>query len=325
MTHVLVCGGAGYIGAHLAKSLAIEGCDVTVFDNLSTGHRAAVQWGELVEGDLRDKSALARLFNEHRFDAVMHFCALSQVAESVRTPYAYYQTNVAGTLNLLEAMQRAGVAKLVFSSSASVYGKPLKEKIDESHPTLPVSPYGSSKRMVERMLEDAASAYGLHSAALRYFNAAGADPSGEIGESHEPETHLIPSILRHALGQGDGLSVFGNDYETRDGTCVRDYVHVHDLAVAHVLALRYLQEHAGAHHFNLGSGSGYTVMEIIEAARKVTGRPISFTCTPRREGDPPVLVADATRAKDVLGWRPSFDDLSTIIETAWRWHVAPRY
>ena len=221
MTHVLVCGGAGYIGAHMAKALARANCKVTVFDNLSTGHRAAVRWGDLVEGDLLDKVALAQLFAAHRFDAVMHFCALSQVGESVRNPYAYYENNVTGTLNLLEAMRRAGVDRLVFSSTAAVYGLPVADYLDESHPTLPINPYGASKLMVERMLVDAAQAYGLRSVALRYFNAAGADPDGEIGESHTPETHLIPNVLRNALGEGNGLRIFGNDYGTRDGTCVR--------------------------------------------------------------------------------------------------------
>lgn len=325
MTHVLVCGGAGYIGAHMAKALVQANCDVTVFDNLSTGHRAAVRWGALVEGDLLDKAALGQLFASHRFDAVMHFCALSQVGESVRDPYAYYRNNVIGTLNLLEAMRHAGVGRLVFSSTAAVYGLPLADSLDESHPTLPINPYGASKLMVERVLEDAALAYGLRSVALRYFNAAGADPDGEVGESHTPETHLIPNVLRNALGEGGGLQIFGDDYVTRDGTCVRDYVHVNDLASAHLLAMRHLDTHEGAHRFNLGSGSGYTVLEVIDAAREVTGIPISFSLAPRRPGDPPVLVADSTRAAEVLGWRPSFHAMPAIIETAWRWHRAPRY
>lgn len=325
MTHVLVCGGAGYIGSHMAKTLARAGCKVTVFDNLSTGHRAAVQWGELVEGDLLDKEALERLFEAHRFDAVMHFCALSQVAESVRDPYTYYRNNVVGTLNLLDAMRHAGVERLVFSSTAAVYGVPTTDKLDESHTTLPINPYGASKLMVETMLEDAAGAYGLRSAVLRYFNAAGADPEGDIGESHTPETHLIPNVLLHALGMGGSLKVFGDDYTTRDGTCVRDYVHVNDLAAAHMLAMHHLDNHEGAHRFNLGNGSGCTVMEVIEAARKVTGKSISFSLAPRRVGDPPVLVADSKRAVEVLGWRPSFVDISAIIETAWHWHCKPRY
>jgi UDP-glucose 4-epimerase len=322
---ILVCGGAGYIGAHMAKRLAGADCEVTVFDNLSTGHRAAVRWGELVEGDLLDAEALKRLFAAREFDGVMHFCAMSQVGESVRQPYSYYRNNVAGSLNLLEAMRQAGVGRLVFSSTAAVYGQPIGDVLDEAHPTVPINPYGASKLMVERMLQDAAQAYGLRSVALRYFNAAGADPEGEIGESHSPETHLVPNVLRNALGQGGGLQVYGNDYATRDGTCVRDYVHVVDLAEAHLLALRHLDRHAGAHQFNLGSGTGYTVLEIIEAARQVTGHPIEFTLAPRRHGDPPSLVADATRARQVLGWQPRFADMRSIIETAWRWHRTPLY
>lgn len=323
--HILVCGGAGYIGAHMVKSLAKAGHDVTVFDNLSTGHRAAVRWGELVEGDLLDTDALRRLFAAREFDGVMHFCAMSQVGESVRQPYSYYRNNVTGSLNLLEAMKQADVSRLVFSSTAAVYGQPMGDILDEAHPTAPINPYGASKLMVERMLQDAAQAYGLRSVALRYFNAAGADPEGEIGESHSPETHLVPNVLRNALGQGGGLQVYGNDYATRDGTCVRDYVHVVDLAEAHLLALRHLDRHAGAHQFNLGSGTGCTVMEIIEAARLVTGCPIEFALAPRRLGDPPTLVADATRATRTLGWQPRFTDVRSIIETAWRWHRTPLY
>jgi len=311
----------------MLKMLALHGHDVVVFDNLSTGHRAAVRWGRLVEGDILDPSALERLFAGHQFDVVMHFCALSQVGESVRDPYTYYWNNVTGTLNLLQAMRRAGVGKLVFSSTAAVYGIPKDGgHLDESHPTMPINPYGASKLMVERVLEDAARAYGLRSVALRYFNAAGADPGGDIGESHQPETHLIPNVLRAALGMGDGpLQVFGDDYDTRDGTCVRDYVHVNDLASAHLQAMHFLENHAGTHCFNLGCGNGSTVMEVIAAAREVTGREITFTRMPRRAGDPPMLVADAKRAETALGWRPVFSDIRMVLETAWRWHCSPRY
>ncbi|MFA6230229.1 MAG: UDP-glucose 4-epimerase GalE [Rhodanobacter sp.] len=325
MNHILVCGGAGYIGAHMAKALEQAGFDVTVFDNLSTGHREAVRWGDLVEGDLLDALALERLFAARRVDAVMHFCALSQVGASVSDPYGYYRNNVTGTLNLLEAMRRAGVDRLVFSSTAAVYGLPTAERLDESHPKVPINPYGASKLMVERILEDAAHAYGLRSVSLRYFNAAGADPGGEIGESHSPETHLIPNVLRCALGIGAPLNIYGDDYDTPDGTCVRDYVHVNDLAAAHLLAMRHLDEHAGAYCFNLGSGFGYSVLEIIEAARRAARVTIPFTVAPRRGGDPSVLVADASRAADVLGWHPLHTDVSSIIETAWRWHRAPNY
>jgi UDP-glucose 4-epimerase len=324
---VLICGGAGYIGAHMLKMLAHQGHNVVVFDNLSTGHRAAVRWGQLVVGDVLDPGALERLFAVHQFDVVMHFCALSQVGDSVKDPYSYYRNNVVGTLNLLEAMRRAGVDKLVFSSTAAVYGIPRDDGgLGESHPTIPINPYGASKLMVERMLEDAAHAYGLSSVALRYFNAAGADPEGDIGESHTPETHLIPNVLRAALGAGNGeLRIYGDDYDTRDGTCVRDYVHVNDLASAHLQAMRFLETNDGAHCFNLGSGKGSTVMEIIAAAREVTGCAITFTRMPRRPGDPSMLVADARRAEVALSWRPIFNDVRVIIETAWRWHCSPNY
>lgn len=326
MKNVLLCGGAGYIGAHMLKVLAQRGYEVTVFDNLSTGHRAAVRWGEFIEGDILDRAALDQLFASRDIDVVMHFCALSQVGESVKDPYKYYRNNVAGTLTLLEAMRAAGVNKLVFSSTAAVYGVPINEELlSESHPTSPINPYGASKLMVERMLEDAARAYGLRSMILRYFNAAGADPAGDIGESHAPETHLIPNVLRGALGSGEPLKIFGNDYATRDGTCIRDYVHVTDLAQAHFQAMRFLEANEGAHCFNLGSGKGYTVTEVIAAAREVTGCDIEFVRAPRRAGDPPALVANIRRAVDMLDWRPEFEDLRYIIETAWRWHRAPHY
>jgi UDP-glucose 4-epimerase len=310
----------------MLKMLTLRGCDTTVFDNLSTGHRAAVRWGHFVEGDILNRETLDNLFASREIDVVMHFCALSQVGESVRNPYAYYRNNVTGTVNLLEAMRAAGVNKLVFSSTASVYGIPSSEGLlSESHPTMPINPYGASKLMVERMLEDAACAYGLRSVTLRYFNAAGADPEGDIGESHTPETHLIPNALRAALGVGEPLKIFGDDYVTRDGTCIRDYVHVNDLAEAHFQAMLFLESNEGAHCFNVGSGKGSTVMEIIAAAREVTGRPIAFTRASRRAGDPPVLVADIGRAADALGWRPVYEDIRSIIETAWRWHRAPHY
>jgi UDP-glucose 4-epimerase len=322
---VLVCGGAGYIGSHMVRHLVAHGHEVVVFDNLATGHREAVGDATLVVGDLLDPPSLASLFAAHRFDAVMHFCALSLVGVSVGEPYQYYQNNVAGTLNLLQEMRVAGVAKLVFSSTAAVFGNPETELIDETHPTRPINPYGASKLMVERILADAVHAYGLRSVALRYFNAAGADPSGEIGESHEPETHLIPNVLRAALGGGGALKVFGDDYATRDGTCVRDYVHVNDLASAHLKAIQFMADHDGAHLFNLGNGQGFTVLEVIEAARRVTGVEIAFERAPRRAGDPPVLVASSARAREQLGWTPQFADIGGIIDSAWRWHRQSRY
>jgi UDP-glucose-4-epimerase len=323
--NVLVCGGAGYIGSHMAKWLASRGFVVSVLDNLSTGHREAVRWGELIEADLLDPASLERAFVGRRFDAVMHFCARSLVGESMTQPYDYYANNVAGSLNLLQAMQRHGVGRLVFSSTAAVFGQPVSALIDEDHPKAPINPYGAGKLMVERILVDAAQAYGLRSVALRYFNAAGASPSGEIGEAHAPETHLIPNVLRAALGTGPALKVFGDDYPTPDGTCVRDYVHVDDLAQAHELALAYMDQHDGFNTFNLGNGSGFSVRQVIEAARQVTGRQIEFELAPRRAGDPAVLVAASTKAHRELGWRPQYTELPPIIESAWRWHGDPRF
>jgi UDP-glucose 4-epimerase len=323
--NILVCGGAGYIGSHMARWLALRGSKVTVLDNLSTGHREAVQWGELIEADVLDPSSLERAFNGRRVDAVMHFCARSLVGESVAEPYAYYANNVTGTLNLLDAMRRHGVARLVFSSTAAVFGQPVADRIDEDHPRQPINPYGASKLMVERILADAASAYGLRSVALRYFNAAGASADASIGESHQPETHLIPNVLRAALGTGPALKVFGDDYPTPDGTCVRDYVHVDDLAQAHELALAYLDANPGAHAFNLGNGQGFSVREVIAAAAAVSGRPIAHAIEPRRPGDPSVLVASSAKARGQLGWKPVHTRLEPIIESALHWHQGQRF
>ena len=318
--HILVCGGAGYIGSHMARWLALRDHRVTVLDDLSTGPREAVQWGELVEADVLDPASLQRAFAGRRFDAVMHFCARSLVGESVRDPYAYYAANVTGTLNLLEAMRTHGVERLVFSSTAAVFGHPQSDRIDEDHPKQPINPYGASKWMVERILADAATAYGLRSVALRYFNAAGASPEATIGESHAPETHLVPNVLRAALGTGPALKVFGEDYPTPDGTCVRDYVHVDDLADAHLRALALLDASPGAHAFNLGNGQGFSVREVIAAAEAVSGRTIPFSVEPRRPGDPAVLVAASDKARAALGWAPQYDRLEPILETALRWH-----
>ncbi|AXK72591.1 UDP-glucose 4-epimerase GalE [Lysobacter sp. TY2-98] len=322
--HILVCGGAGYVGSHACLALSRAGFDVTVLDNMLTGHREAVRWGRLVDGDLLRPETLDAAF-DRKVDAVMHFCARSLVGESVTDPYAYYQNNVTGTLNLLEAMKRHGVDKLVFSSTAAVFGNPVSDVIDETHPTNPINPYGASKLMVERLLADAANAYGLRSVALRYFNAAGAAADEGIGESHDPETHLIPNALKAANGEGTGLKVFGNDYPTHDGTCVRDYVHVLDLADAHLRALDWMDREPGAHRFNLGNGNGFSVLDVIEAARRVTGIDIPYEIAPRRAGDPPVLVASSARAREHLGWTPRFDRIEPIIETAWAWHRAPAY
>jgi UDP-glucose 4-epimerase len=304
----------------MAKCLAARDVEVTVLDNLSTGHREAVRWGDLIEADLMDPQSLDFAFSGQRFDAVMHFCARSLVGESVIEPYGYYANNVTGTLNLLETMHRHDVDRLVFSSTAAVFGTPVTELIDEDHPKAPINPYGASKLMVERILADAAAAYGLRSVALRYFNAAGASPDGDIGESHQPETHLIPNVLRSALGAGQALKVFGDDYPTPDGTCIRDYVHVDDLAEAHMLALDYMQHAPGAHAFNLGNGQGFSVRQVIQAAERVTGRSIPHEIAPRRQGDPPVLVASSNRARLQLGWKPRYVELEPIIESAERWH-----
>lgn len=324
-SNILVCGGAGYIGSHMVRALAAQGYVPIVFDNLSTGHAESVGNVDLVRGDLLDRQALRRLFAEHSFDAVMHFSAKSLVGESMTDPGVYYVNNVIGTVNLLEAMREAGVTRLVFSSSAAVFGNPVTARITEDHPREPVNPYGRSKLMVEQALRDYARAYGFRSVALRYFNAAGADASGQIGESHSPETHLIPNVLRAALGTGPELKIFGDDYDTPDGTCVRDYIHVTDLCDAHLRALSYMQLKSGAHAFNLGNGNGFSVKQVVEAAWRVTGHEVPHSVAPRRAGDPAWLVADSALANRELGWQPSFTDIDSIIDSAWRWHEKPRY
>ncbi|MGA7440434.1 MAG: UDP-glucose 4-epimerase GalE [Luteibacter sp.] len=324
--NILVCGGAGYVGSHMVRYLLEKGHEVVVYDNLSTGHRESVPAGTpFVHGDIGDAGKLARVFADHTFDAVMHFCARSLVGESVIDPYAYYENNVGNTIALLDAMRHAGVDRLVFSSTAAVFGHPVSATIDESHPTTPINPYGQSKLMIEQVLADAAKAYGLRSVALRYFNAAGASACGSIGEAHDPETHLIPNVLKAVLGQGKGLKVFGSDYDTRDGTCVRDYVHVNDLASAHLLAIDYMARNEGAFTFNLGNGEGFTVREVIAAAEKVTGRPVPHEFAERREGDPAVLVASSQQAHTELGWRPEMARMEDILASAWQWHLQPKF
>jgi len=322
---ILVCGGAGYIGSHIVRLLLSEGFHVVVLDDISTGHAESLGDVELFKADVRDSAALKRLFQKHRFDAVMDFCAKSVVSESVEKPLEYYDNNVAGTLALLQAMVRHGVEKLVFSSTAAIFGEPVSEFIDESHPQSPLNPYGRSKLMVERILADACGASGLRAVSLRYFNAAGASMAGGIGESHDPETHLIPNVLKAAAGSGRRLKVFGDDYETRDGTCIRDYIHVDDLARAHLCALEFMGCEDGYHGFNLGNGQGFSVLEVIQAASRVVGSAVPYDVNRRRPGDPAMLVASSALASEKLGWRPEINSLEAIVESAWEWHKAPMY
>ena len=318
MENILVIGGAGYIGSHVVRMLAHKGYKPVVLDNLSKGHREAVANHPFVLGDLSDKALLARTFKDYHIDAVMHFAAFIEVGESVKEPSKYYHNNVAGVLNLLDALVENSVRYFVFSSTAATFGEPVRERLDETHPQVPINPYGNTKLMVEKMLADFDTAYGLKATALRYFNASGADDSGEIGESHTPETHLIPLVLQAASGKRASIKVFGTDYPTPDGTCVRDYVHVNDLANAHILALEKMFKDNVSERFNLGSGSGFSVAELIQKAKAVTGIDFKVETAPRRAGDPAVLVADSTKAQRVLGWRPQYD-LRQIIETAWNW------
>lgn len=317
---VLVTGGAGYIGSHVARALAMQGMEPVTYDNLSEGHRWAVRYGPLERGDLADQARIEAVMRQYRPVAVVHLASLIAAGVSVVQPADYYQNNVAGTLALLQAMRETGVGRLVFSSSAAVYGEPRTTPIDEDHPKLPINPYGGSKLMCERMIEDFATAYGVRAASLRYFNAAGAEPGGEIGEAHRNETHLIPLVLEAAAGLRRHVAIFGTDYATRDGTCLRDYVHVCDIADAHLLALRFLAHQPGAHSFNLGSGSGSTVREVVATAERITGRKVAIQERPRRPGDPTALLADPARARDILGWKPRYPALDDQISTAWNWH-----
>lgn len=319
MSTVLVTGGAGYIGSHTTKALKAAGHVPVTVDNLSRGHDWAVKWGPLEKADLEDRAAIDAIFTKYEPAAVIHFAAYAYVGESVGEPYLYYRNNVNGTLSLLEAMRAADCSRIVFSSTCATYGLPDMLPITEDTPQKPVNPYGASKLMIERVLADADSAYGLKSVALRYFNAAGSDPDGEIGEAHYPETHLIPLTLQAAAGTGPGLKVFGDDYDTPDGSCIRDYVHVSDLADAHVKALSWLEAGRESRQFNLGNGNGFSVFEVIQAVETVTERKVPYEIASRRPGDPPVLVANARRALDELGWSPRFGTLETQIEHAWRW------
>lgn len=316
---ILVTGGAGYIGSHCAKLLRREGWETLILDNLSTGHREAVPAGELVVGGIGDEKLLDGIFFTRDIAAVMHFAASADVGESVRDPAKYYRNNVADGLALLESMARHGVENLVFSSTCAVYGNPESVPIAEDHPLNPVSPYGFTKMVFERMALGLARSGGPRPVFLRYFNAAGADPEGELGEDHDPETHLIPIAIETALGRREEMTIYGDDYPTADGTCVRDYVHVTDLADAHLKALEYIMGGGAPDAFNLGSGDGYSVRQVIEAVGRVTGSPVRAVTGPRREGDPPELVASAEKAEKVLGWKPSYPGLEPIVETAHRW------
>lgn len=316
---VLVTGGAGYVGSHACKELSREGYTPVVYDNLVHGHREAVRWGPFEEGDLADTPRLVRLIREHRIEAVLHFAAFAYVGESIRKPGIYYRNNVGGSLSLLEALVETQVKKLIFSSTCAIYGLPERVPMDESHSQNPINPYGQTKRVVELMLSDFRVAHGFDSICLRYFNAAGADPEGETGELHDPETHLIPLALRATQGKGSEFVVFGQDYSTRDGTCIRDYIHVTDLARAHVLALGKLVSGQGfSPAYNLGNGQGFSVFDVIHSVEKVTGRKVHYRIGDRRLGDPPQLIADSARARKELGWLPKYPELDRIVETAWK-------
>jgi UDP-glucose 4-epimerase len=320
MTNILVTGGAGYIGSHCCKELQRRGFHPIVLDNLVYGHRENLKWGDFCEGDLSNPDDLNKCFKKFKVDAIMHFAAYAYVGESVTDPMKYYGNNVRNTIHLLDAALKFNVNNFVFSSTCATYGNPESIPLDENHPRNPINPYGKTKKIIEDILTDCASAYGFKFISLRYFNAAGADPQGETGEKHIPETHLIPLVLDVAAGKSEAIRVFGNDYATPDGTCIRDYIHVNDLAAAHILALERLLDGGSSDVFNLGQGQGFSVKEVIEQAARITGKTIPLIETDRREGDPPVLIASNEKAVQQLGWQPEFSNLEDIIQTAWRWH-----
>jgi UDP-glucose 4-epimerase len=320
---ILVTGGAGYVGSHAVKALQLAGFQVIVLDNLVYGHRDLVEnvlRAKLIVGDVGDRQLLDSIFAETKICAVMHFAAYAYVGESVTDPAKYYGNNVVGTINLIDAMRAHGISNFVFSSTCATYGVPYGIPISEDHPQAPINPYGASKLMIERVLQDYGNAYGLKAIVFRYFNAAGADPDGELGEDHHPETHLIPLVLQAAAGQRPSVDIFGTDYETPDGTCIRDYIHVVDLAQAHVSGLQYLLEHQTSQVFNLGNGTGFSVREVIDTASAVSGKDIPVTYAPKRPGDPPALVGSSTKAQQILGWEPKYPDLASILQHAWQWH-----
>lgn len=317
---ILICGGAGYIGSHTNKLLSQQGYETVIFDNLVYGHKEAVKWGTFIQGDLKNQEEIEAVFQRYPIDAVLHFAAYACVGESVREPEKYYYNNVVNTLNLLHVMKKYHCDKIIFSSTCATYGEPEKVPITEEMPQKPINPYGETKLTVERIFRDYEKAYGLKYVVLRYFNAAGADPDGEIGESHDPETHIIPLVLDAASGKRPDIKVFGTDYPTPDGSCVRDYIHVTDLAQAHLLALQYLERGGESDCFNLGNERGTSVQEIISAVERVTGRDFKAAHSPRRPGDPAVLVGSSEKAKCVLGWKPQYADIDIIVRHAWRWH-----
>jgi UDP-glucose 4-epimerase len=324
LKRILVTGGAGYIGSHVVKALGEKGFTVLVYDNLSKGYQDAVLYGELVVGDLADVKLLDRTVKEFQPDAVMHFAAFIEVGESVQDPIKYYQNNAANTISLLHVLTKHQMSKFIFSSSAAVYGSPEKVPITEDEKINPINPYGQSKAIVEKVLRDLSAATDFQYVSLRYFNAAGADPSGRIGERHNPESHLIPLILKTAKGERQSIKVYGIDYPTPDGTCIRDYIHIEDLADAHLLALDYLLDNGKSDFFNCGYGHGHSVKEVIETVKKVTGISFAVQETGRRGGDPPVLVADSSKLKKQLHWKPRYDSLEYIIKTAWEWEKKQR-
>jgi len=321
---ILVTGGAGYIGSHAVFALKNQGYDVIVLDNLVHGHQKIVEdvlKVKLIIGDIQDRQLLKDIFNRHHIEGIMHFCAYTYVGESVSNPAKYYQNNVVGTLTLLEEMVTANIKKFVFSSTCATYGIPQHLPLTEDHPQKPINPYGKTKLMVEEIIKDFDQAYDLKSVIFRYFNAAGAHPNGLLGEKHDPETHLIPLVLLTALGKKESISVFGNDYDTPDGTCIRDYIHVCDLADAHILGLKYLLNGGETQAFNLGNGNGFSVKEVIETAQKITQKNIKIMETPRRVGDPPILIGSSEKAKKILNWNPQYVNLDLIIQHAWNWHL----
>ena len=320
MKNILVVGGAGYIGSHMAKYLSKKGYMPIVLDNLVCGHRRAVKYGPFFEGSMNDPSLLEKIFSDYPISAVMHFAAFCYVNESIEQPAKYYQNNVANTLALLEVMVERNIDNFIFSSSCAIYGEPVETPMSEDHPQRPINPYGRTKLVVEQMLHDFRQAYGLESVCLRYFNAAGADHDGELGEDHDPETHLIPLVLKTALGQQPYINIFGDDYPTPDGTCIRDYIHIEDLAQAHLLALERLLTELPGGQYNLGNDTGYSVKQVIDIARSVTKEEIPAKVVERRPGDPAVLISSSEKAMKDLGWKPKFPDLETIMETAWAWH-----